>query len=306
MNNMKYLIKHPLGEFVINENGKLIKDKNNAVQNETGNKIFRGNFRNIMKQIGYSDEKLNSKLTEIGIQLTKQNIKQSVKKDKLIIQSMAALEEIDKSINIYIERIREWFGLHCPELENKIKSHEKLVKLISEHGKRQNFKEDEFKDLIKNSIGIDISDEDEKILKKYSFFINQSYELRGYLEKYIDILMKEVSPNLRELAGPLLGARLILLGGGLDKLAKKPTSTIQLLGAEKAFFRFLKGKGKSPKFGIIYQSPYIQNVPFDKQGRVARLLASKLSMAIKIDYYSKEDKSKQLKKQLEQEIKGLK
>ena len=302
---MKYLVKHPLGEFVIDENGNLLKDKSDSISNEKGNEIFRKNFRKIMRQLGYSDEKLNSKLTEIGIQLAKQKIKQSVKKDKLIIQAIAALDEIDKSLNIYIERIREWYGLHCPELEHEIKNHEKFVKLILEYGKKENIKDKKLSETVKKSIGIDISEKDEKILQEYSSFINQLYRLKEHLEKYIDNLMKEISPNVRELAGPLLGAKLILLTGGLEKLARKPSSTIQLIGSEKALFRYLKGKGKSPKFGIIYQSPYIQNAPFDKKGKAARLLASKLSIAAKIDYYRKEDRSTELKKQLEQEMKEL-
>jgi len=278
MNKMKYLVKHPLGEFVIDENGNLLKDKSDSISNEKGNEIFRKNFRKIMRQLGYSDEKLNSKLTEIGI---------------------------DKSLNIYIERIREWYGLHCPELEHEIKNHEKFVKLILEYGKKENIKDKKLSETVKKSIGIDISEKDEKILQEYSSFINQLYRLKEHLEKYIDNLMKEISPNVRELAGPLLGAKLILLTGGLEKLARKPSSTIQLIGSEKALFRYLKGKGKSPKFGIIYQSPYIQNAPFDKKGKAARLLASKLSIAAKIDYYRKEDRSTELKKQLEQEMKEL-
>jgi len=306
MNKMKYLVKHPLGEFTIDENGNLLKDKTNSISNEKGNEIFRKNFRKIMKQAGYSDEKLNLKLTEIGIQLTKRKIKQSVKKDKLIIQAIAGLDEIEKSLNIYIERLREWYGLHCPELEHEIKNHEKFVKLISEFGKKENIKDEKLSEFVKESIGIDISEKDEKILQEYSSFINQLYKLKEHLEKYIDSLMKEISPNVRELAGPLLGARLILLTGGLDKLARRPSSVIQLIGSEKALFRYLKGKGKSPKFGVIYQSPYIQNANMDKKGKAARFLASKLSIAAKIDYYSKEDRSVELKKQLEQEMKRLK
>jgi nucleolar protein 56 len=129
--------------------------------------------------------------------------------------------------------------------------------------------------------------------------------LREDIEKYVDHVLKEVAPNLRELAGSLLAARLISLTGGLEKLAKKPSSTIQLLGAEKALFRFLHGRGRSPKYGLLFTHQLIQNAPPKKRGKVARVLASKLSIAAKMDFYGKKEKSDELKKDLDERIKKI-
>jgi nucleolar protein 56 len=122
------------------------------------------------------------------------------------------------------------------------------------------------------------------------------------MEKYLENLLKEFAPNFSAVAGPLLAARLINLAGGFDKLAKKPSSTIQLLGAEKALFRYLHGHGKSPKHGVLFTHNLIQQAPAKKRGKIARVIASKLSIAIKMDYYGKEDKSEELKKDLKQRI----
>ena len=125
------------------------------------------------------------------------------------------------------------------------------------------------------------------------------------MEKYLDDLLKEVAPNLRELAGSTIAARLISLSGGLDKLVKKPSSTIQLLGAEKALFRFLHGRGRSPKYGLLFMHNMVQNAPNEKKGKIARVLASKLSIAAKIDYYGKGNLSVELKKTLDDKIKNI-
>ena len=142
-------------------------------------------------------------------------------------------------------------------------------------------------------------------LKEYATKIKEFYKLRKQMEKYVDQVLKEIAPNLRELAGPLIGARLIAMVGGLEKLAKKPSSTIQLLGAEKALFRFLRGRGKSPKFGLLFTHPLVQSTPLDKKGKVARVLASKLSIAVKLDFYGDKDKSKNMKEDLEKRIEKI-
>lgn len=286
---------------------KFISSKRNSryefETNNLGEKIVRQEFRQLAKKTGLSDEKLNELLTNMGIEFTKIKIKQTVKKDKIVIQVINGIDEIDKSLNIFVARLREWYGLHFPEMEIRVEKHEKFVKLISEHGLRENI--EEFLKLAKDSMGIDLTEDDERILKDYATRLKELYKLREQMEKYINSVMKELTPNFSTLAGPLLAARLMALAGSLDKLAKKPSSTIQLLGSEKALFRYLRGRGKSPKYGILFTHPYIQKAPANKRGKVARVLASKLSIAVKIDYYGKRDKSKELKQELEARIKEM-
>jgi len=288
---------------------ELISSKKNEAykfeQDNFGERIFRQRFRIFAERLNFSDLQLNQLLTDVGIELTKKRIKESVKKDKIVMQTVDAIDEIDKSLNILVSRLREWYGLHFPELERMVEKHEKFVKLVSKHGLRENIKEKEFLELKEKSMGMDLSDLDEKILKEYATRINELYKLREHLENYVDHVMKEIAPNTRELAGSVIGARLIALAGGLDKLAKKPSSTVQLLGAEKALFRYLRGRGRSPKYGILFVHPMIQNAPQDKKGKVARVVASKISIATKLDFYGDKDKSKELKEDLEKKVKKI-
>jgi nucleolar protein 56 len=274
-------------------------------ENNLGERKYRQNFRTIAKQGKFSDLELNEFLTTIGAELTKIRIKEVVKKDKIIIQAIDAIDEIDKSLNIFVERLREWYGLHFPEMGRLVEKHEKYTKLIAEYGLRDKIEEKDLVELKKISMGIELSEKDEEILKEYASRISELYKLREHIENYVDQVLKEVSPNLRELATPLIAARLIAMSGGLDRLAKKPSSTIQLLGAEKALFRYLHGRGRSPKYGMLFTHVYIQNAPINKRGKVARVLASKLSIASKMDYYGKTDKSQEMKKDLEDRIKKI-
>jgi nucleolar protein 56 len=288
---------------------ELISSKRNSAfqldTERTGEKLLRENLRLIIKKIHLSDVDLNERLTEIGIMITKKRIKEVVKKDKIIIQAVDAIDEIDKSLNIFIARLREWYGLHFPEMESAVEKHEKFVKLISEYGLRENINETELKQIAETSMGINLSKKDEEILKDYATKIKELFKFREHLEKYVGCVLKEVAPNLQEIAGSLLAARLIALTGGLEKLAKKPSSTVQLLGAEKALFRFLHGRGRSPKYGLLFTHQLVQNAPLEKRGKVARVLASKISIAAKMDFYGKKIKSDELKKNLESRIKKI-
>ncbi|MEM1555202.1 MAG: C/D box methylation guide ribonucleoprotein complex aNOP56 subunit, partial [Desulfurococcaceae archaeon] len=138
----------------------------------------------------------------------------------------------------------------------------------------------------KTSIGAELSDFDINNIKTLAGIIVQLYELKRTLENYVDAVMKEVAPNITILVGPKLGARLLSLAGGLEELAKCPASTIQVLGAEKALFRALRTGSKPPKHGVIFQWPYIHKSPKWQRGKIARALATKLSIAAKIDYFT--------------------
>lgn len=125
------------------------------------------------------------------------------------------------------------------------------------------------------------------------------------LEKQIDNDMNKIVPNTSEIVGPLIGARLISLAGSLQKLAVLPSSTIQILGAEKALFRFKKEGGKPPKHGVIFQHPLINRSPKGERGKIARLLANKIAIAINADVFTKRNISKNLKKDLEKKVKEI-
>ena len=126
------------------------------------------------------------------------------------------------------------------------------------------------------------------------------------LEKQIEIDMMKTAPNISKIIGTLISARLISLAGGIERLATRPASTIQLLGAEKALFRFKKEGGNPPKHGVIFQHPLINKAPRMDRGKIARALAAKIAIATKADVFTKRDISDDLKKDLEKRIKEIK
>jgi nucleolar protein 56 len=244
----------------------------------------------------------NQLVSRINIELTKVEIKKAVGKDNLIMQTNGAIEELEKSINILVERLREWYGLHFPEMDKIVGDNEKYADIVKRFGPRSRIDHPDLSYFRTKSMGVELSDVDAMAVQEFAAKIKDLYNLRKQLSDYMDELLKEAAPNTREVAGPALAAKLIGLAGGLEKLARMPSSTIQLLGAEKALFRHLHGRGKSPKHGIIIMHPLIQNAPMENKGKLARLLASKLSIAAKMDFYSKTDKGKAMRKELEDKV----
>jgi nucleolar protein 56 len=265
--------------------------KNNLFQLAIELKIFKNR------------EEFNAFLTEIGIEFSRKRVREFVGKDSLIVHVVGLLEDLNKTINLFVERIRDWYSLHFPELVKTVEDHEKFIKLILKYGHRKNF--EEFEELAKKSFGIEFSEKDIEMVKIFTEEIKRLYDLREKVESYLGQLIASIAPNLQALAGTILAAKLIAKAGSLEKLAKLPSSTIQLMGAEKALFRFLHKKGKSPKHGLIFIHPYIQKAPKKKRGKIARVLAAKLSMAAKLDCFSKKYEGEKLKKELEERIKEI-
>ncbi|MEB3860539.1 MAG: C/D box methylation guide ribonucleoprotein complex aNOP56 subunit, partial [Desulfurococcales archaeon] len=188
------------------------------------------------------------------------------KRDLLAAQAIRAIDDIDRTVNLFVARLREWYSVHFPELNDLVREHEDYVKIVSELGHRDNItvekleklgfsrqKAEKIVDASSKSIGADLSEFDVEAIQTLAGITSDLYQLRRRLTDYIDQVMKEVAPNITTLVGSLLGARLISLAGGLEKLARLPASTIQVLGAEKALFRALRTGGKPPKHGVIFQ-----------------------------------------------------
>ena len=244
-------------------------------------------------------EQLRIHFHKVSIELAKLKVKKTIEnRDLLAAQSIQTVDDLDKSLNVLISRIREWYGLHFPELDRLIEKHETFARLIVNLGNRKNFIEKNLEEegLPKNksktlsevallSMGADISDEDLSKIQTLSNKILELYDLRKSLEVYVDLMMDKIAPNTKAIGGSLLGARLIALAGGLINLAKLPASTIQVLGAEKALFRSLKTKARPPKHGIIFQHPSIHDAKRWQRGKIARALAGKLSIAARIDAF---------------------
>jgi len=221
--------------------------------------------------------------------LTKKLVKESVKDDLLIIQAINNIADIDKVINTLAKRLRDWYELYNPEFSNSIEKHEKFVELIL------NKKDSK----IKGSMGAELSKEDSKPIMDLAKRINDLFELRKEQEKYLEKIMKKLCPNMLAITGVTIGAKLIAQAGSLKKLVEFPASTIQLLGAEKALFRHLKTKARSPKYGFLHEHPLIMKNKKELHGKIARALADKISIAVKVDYFKGKPIGNKLRKELE-------
>ncbi|KAK9462815.1 uncharacterized protein V1516DRAFT_194743 [Lipomyces oligophaga] len=225
------------------------------------------------------------------------------KNDNHIIQAIALLDQLDKDINTFAMRVREWYSWHFPELFKIVSDNYTYSKLILFVRDKASLNQDSLHDLAaivnddaaiaqsiidaaRISMGQDISEQDmENIMSFAEKAVNLS-DYRKQLHSYLLEKMNTVAPNLSELIGEIVGARLISHAGSLTSLSKYPASTVQILGAEKALFRALKTKGNTPKYGLIYHSSFIGKAAQKNKGRISRFLANKCSIASRIDSFS--------------------
>ncbi|NOX71286.1 MAG: hypothetical protein GXO64_01120 [Candidatus Micrarchaeota archaeon] len=269
-------------------------------------KKLRDEFRKLALDLKWtmSQAEINQMLAKVNVEISKKKLRKT-KKDVILIQAINTYDEIEENINTMSEHLREWYGLHFPELTKAISDHEKFSALVAKYGRRENFDDDKAAELAKKSAGMDFSDADIKAVSDFAESLSIMYRTREKMSSYITALVQEVAPNTAAIATPVIAARMISIAGGLDRMSKMPSSTIQLLGAEKALFRHLKGQGKAPKYGVLFLHPQIQNSPKSIRGKVARLLASKISLASKIDMYSKKDESEKMKKEVAKKVQDL-
>jgi len=261
-------------------------------------------------------EQLRVQVHNVSIELAKMKVKKTVeRRDLLVAQAVQTVDDLDKSLNIFMSRLREWFGLHYPELDRLLDKHETYARLVVNLGTRENFtaenlekeglpkaKSQAIAKVAVASMGADLGEEDLNQIQGMCRNVLELYGVRQSLEKYVDSVMEEVAPNTRTIGGSLLGARLVARAGGLLNLAKLPASTIQVLGAEKALFRSLKTKARPPKHGIIFQHPLIHDAKRWQRGKIARALAGKLTIAARVDAFKGKYMGDKLKADLEKRI----
>lgn len=257
-----------------------------------GGEYLRNSLMNILVDLGFSSEsEFKSKIIAIYTKIANLKMKKSSQEeDKLLIQAINSIDEIDESISKLIERIREWYTIYFPELDI-IQNNESYINLIAEVGDREKIIKDysnSFKLDVDISNGADIEDEDLEMITHFSKSIQSLQKSRKEIEKYIDMKMDKIAPNLKNLVGASIGAKLISHVGGVKKLAMYPSGTIQILGAEKALFRHIKTGDPPPKHGLIFQHPEVRTSPWWIRGKIARLLALKISLSIRKDVFSQD------------------
>jgi len=239
-----------------------------------------------------------AKLRDFAISLSSSKIAEvSESPDLHIAQGINTLDEVDKIINGISSRLREWYGLHFPELDNLIDSIVGYSQIVIA-GKRKDLNKKIFEDagfpeskvemlslVGQKSRGGDISKENLLIVQDLAKQILELHDLRKNLEEHIETQMNEIAPNLSVILGASVGARILAHAGSLKKLSSMPASTIQILGAEKALFRSLKTGSAPPKHGILFQHALVHAAPRWQRGKIARAIAAKAAIAARVDVY---------------------
>jgi len=280
--------------------------------------FLRENMEQIAVETGFikTPLQLTRWIREVAVELTRLKVRKAIeKKDLMVAKAIQTIDDLDKTTNLFMGRLREWYGLHFPELDRLVDKHETYARLILELGTRDNFTEENLKNAgipakkagkiakaASTSMGAELTTEDVEQIQTLSKKILGLYDLTRSLENYVDSAMENVAPNIKAIVGPLLGARLIALAGGLESLAKMPASTIQVLGAEKALFRALKTGTRPPKHGIILQHTILHQAKKWQRGKIARALAGKLAIAARADAFGGKYIGEKLKEDLEKRV----
>ena len=289
------------------------------------NELSRGIRLHLHKYLKITEEEVSKTQLGLGHQYSRMKCMFDVnREDKPIIQSIALIDQLDKNINSFCMRIKEWFAWHFPELNRLVSDNTlyvQLVKLVETRKHLLDNKEElqeQIQEITNNeeltkqildgafsSMGGDLSEMD---LYNVRYFCDKVLNLIKYREElliYLRNKMKMVAPNTCALIGETLSARMISHAGSLSNLAKYPASTIQILGAEKALFRALKTKGKTPKYGLLYHSSFIGKAIQKNKGKISRHLANKIAQSSRIDFFSDNrgsDYGEEFKKQVEERL----
>lgn len=262
---------------------------------------IRQHFANLVK--GLTDKSQAKAQLGLGHAYSRSKVKFNVNRvDNMIIQAIALIDQLDKDINTFSMRIREWYGYHFPEMVKIVPDNNTYARVVQLVKNRKELSEDLFDkleeivmdsaktraiyDAAKSSMGMDISPIDLINIQMFAARVIDMFDYRKRMHEYLKSKIDQVAPNLASLIGEQVAARLISHAGSLTNLAKYPASTIQILGAEKALFRALKTRSNTPKYGLIFHSTFIGRAGTSNKGRISRYLANKCAIASRIDCFS--------------------
>ena len=266
-----------------------------------------------------SPQELRKRLHDSFVELARRSVQEaSSRRDLMIQQAVLTLDDLEKTFNLFANRLREWYGYHFPELSSIIAESDLYVRLVASFGSRVNFlaqklkedgigeeKAEQLYQAAQTSMGASLQKEDLEEIVSFAEALLQMYKSRKELEDYLEKVMRQVAPNTLELTGSTLGARLIAATGSVENLAKRSSSTIQVLGAEKALFRSLKSGSRPPKHGLIFQQKDIHQAPRWQRGKIARALAGKIAIAARIDAYRGEYRGPELCQDFQKRVKEI-
>ena len=264
--------------------------------------LYRGIREHLTSLIpGLTPTDLSTMSLGLSHSLSRHKLKFSADKvDTMIVQAIALLDDLDKELNTYAMRVKEWYGWHFPEMQKIINDNMAYARVIVTMGMRTECATTDLSEILPEeietqlkaaaevSMGTEITPQDLTNIRALAEQVISFAEYRQQLSSYLTARMNAIAPNLTVLVGELVGARLIAHAGSLINLSKAPASTLQILGAEKALFRALKTKHDTPKYGLIYHASLIGQSTGKNKGKVARMLAAKTALGVRYDALNEE------------------
>jgi len=274
----------------------------NVISDSSTQDLYRGIREHLTALIpGLTPADLSTMSLGLSHSLSRHKLKFSADKvDTMIVQAIALLDDLDKELNTYAMRVKEWYGWHFPEMQKIINDNMAYARVIMTMGMRTSCAATDLSEILPEeieaqlkaaaevSMGTEITPQDLANIHALAEQVISFAEYRQQLSSYLTARMNAIAPNLTVLVGELVGARLIAHAGSLINLSKAPASTLQILGAEKALFRALKTKHDTPKYGLIYHASLVGQSTGKNKGKVARMLAAKTALGIRYDALNEE------------------
>lgn len=269
----------------------------NLISDSTTTDLYRS-IRNHLPSLipGLLPEDISTMSLGLSHSLSRHKLKFSPDKvDTMIVQAISLLDDLDKELNTYAMRVKEWYGWHFPEMGRILNDNLAYARVIRSMGMRTNAAKADLSEILPEeietavkaaaevSMGTEITSDDLDNIQSLAEQVIEFTDYRALLSGYLSARMAAIAPNLTALVGDLVGARLIAHAGSLMNLAKSPASTIQILGAEKALFRALKTKHDTPKYGLLYHASLVGQATGKNKGKIARMLATKATLGLRVD-----------------------
>lgn len=284
--------------------GKVIQSKLgvNCISDSAVNELMRGIRSQIDNLVaGLRSDDLSAMQLGLSHSLSRYKLKFSPDKvDTMIVQAISLLDDLDKELNTYAMRVREWYGWHFPEMGKIVTDNLAYARTVHRVGMRTGIASSDLQELMPEeveadlkeaaeiSMGTEISEQDLTNIQHLAEQVISITEYRAELFSYLKNRMSAIAPNLTVMVGELVGARLIAHSGSLINLAKHPASTVQILGAEKALFRALKTKHDTPKYGLLYHATVVGQSQPKNKGKMSRVLAAKAVLMARFDAFAEE------------------
>ncbi len=245
----------------------------------------------------------NDDLRERALQRAESKIEEQVGRDVSLGKILKILDTREESLRNDVEQFLDFYSLHFPELVEEVDDREVVIDKLADNTERSELEAFQTLDTGKGSR---LSDEDFEFLRKEAENLKRRFNRNKEIQEELERRAEDQAPNLSSLLGPVLASRIIVHAGGLEELAQEPASTVQVLGAEQALFRYLGGEGTPPKHGILFEHEFVSSLSEDQRGKMARFLANKTVIAARLDTYGDKKQGEQLFEQCRTKYEELK